>query len=560
MKHSKTANDKPTKPLIHTHQSPFSQLVWRLHGYIGIFIAPFIFVAAFTGMLYIATPQLEQYWYASILQVTPSGSMQPLSRQVAAAKAYYSQDGALLAIRPAAEKNMATRVQFNQAGAGPSESIAVFVNPYTLAITGETKVYGTSGLLPLRTTLDHLHQNLLLGSYGRAYSELAASWMWIAALGGLWLYWAKRRTVAKPTRQATANGLHRRLGLVLSIGMLFLSITGITWSQWAGSHVASLRANLNWATPKVNDRLVGGVVAQATDAHAEHHAIVPQIAVANHSSAVSYPNTDWDRVLNAARNQGLQAAKLEIRPPKAKGYAWVVNEIDLRWPTQADSIALEPLHFRVLDRSNFADFPLAAKLTRWGVDAHIGVLFGIPNQLLLLFFGLGLCSAIVLGYRITWQRRANAGQVNPAQTLLAAFHPQQRWVRAIILALSLVLGWLLPALGVSLLLMILLDIWRWYWARQIKVWRNNSVMLARVKRYRTFALTLIGLLMLVIMLVSHALLTTEWQTAPSGVAATAGMVQVVQFLMIALYSLVISGILAIPCWVYLLGDKPDSVR
>ena len=554
MKPCKTENDKPVKPLIQTGQSPFSQLIWRLHGYIGVFIAPFIFVAALTGVLYIATPQIEQNWYTSILQVTPVGSMQPLSQQVAAAKAYYRQGGSLLAVRPAAAKNMATRVQFSQAGAGPSESIAVFVNPYTLAITGETKVYGTSGLLPLRTLLYHLHHNLLLGSFGRAYSELAASWMWIAAMGGIWLYWAKRRAVAKPTRQATATGWHRRLGLVLSIGMLFLSITGITWSQWAGSHVASLRANLNWATPKVNDRLAGEVVAQATDAHAEHHGMASQLPVANHSLAVSYPNTDWDRVLNAARNQGLQAAKLEIRPPKAQGYAWVVNEIDLRWPTQADAIAFEPQHFQVLDRRNFADFPIAAKLTRWGVDAHIGVLFGVPNQLILLFFGLGLCSVIVLGYRITWQRGANTAQVNPAETLLAVFLAQEPWVRLIILVLSLALGWFLPALGVSLLLMILLDIWRWYWARQIKARRNNPKMLARVKRYRTFAQTLIGLLMLVIMLVSHALLTTEWQTAPSA----AGMVQVVQTLLIALYSLVISGILAIPCWVYLLDDKPDS--
>ncbi|MFP3374332.1 PepSY domain-containing protein, partial [Pseudomonas sp. SIMBA_068] len=32
----------------------------RLHFYIGLFIAPFIFVAALTGTLYVLTPQLEQ--------------------------------------------------------------------------------------------------------------------------------------------------------------------------------------------------------------------------------------------------------------------------------------------------------------------------------------------------------------------------------------------------------------------------------------------------------------------------------------------------------------------
>ena len=35
----------------------------RLHFYIGLFIAPFIFVAALTGTLYVLTPQLEQAIY-----------------------------------------------------------------------------------------------------------------------------------------------------------------------------------------------------------------------------------------------------------------------------------------------------------------------------------------------------------------------------------------------------------------------------------------------------------------------------------------------------------------
>ena len=42
-------------------------------------------------------------------------------------------------------------------------------------------VYGTSGILPLRQTIDYLHTSLMLGNIGRLYSELAASWMWVAA-------------------------------------------------------------------------------------------------------------------------------------------------------------------------------------------------------------------------------------------------------------------------------------------------------------------------------------------------------------------------------------------
>lgn len=53
-------------------------------------------------------------------------------------------------------------------------------------------VYGTSGILPLRQWIDYAHRSLLLGDSGRLYSELAASWMWVAALGGIAL-WAMTR-------------------------------------------------------------------------------------------------------------------------------------------------------------------------------------------------------------------------------------------------------------------------------------------------------------------------------------------------------------------------------
>lgn len=95
-----------------------------------------------------------------------------------------------------------TRVQFASADLGASESRALFVDPYTLAIKGDMTVYGTSGVLPLRTWLDKLHSSLLLGDLGRNYSELAASWLWVAALGGvaLWLATRPKRKLKKGER------------------------------------------------------------------------------------------------------------------------------------------------------------------------------------------------------------------------------------------------------------------------------------------------------------------------------------------------------------------------
>src|SRR5690606_6506666 len=109
-----------------------------------------------------------------------------------------------------------------------------------------------------------------------------------------------------------------------------------------------------------------------------------------------------DSVLVAARHAGIDAGKVEIRPPAQAGKAWTVTEIDRSWPTQVDAVAIDPRDLSVVDRTRFDDFPLAAKLTRWGIDAHMGALFGVANQLVLIAFAVCLIVMIVWGYLMWW--------------------------------------------------------------------------------------------------------------------------------------------------------------
>lgn len=84
-------------------------------------------------------------------------------------------------------------MMFSDPQLGASKTRAIFIDPVTLAAKGDMTVYGTSGILPFRTWLDDLHRGLLLGDAGRVYSELAASWLWVAALGGVVLWFTGRR-------------------------------------------------------------------------------------------------------------------------------------------------------------------------------------------------------------------------------------------------------------------------------------------------------------------------------------------------------------------------------
>jgi uncharacterized iron-regulated membrane protein len=153
---------------------------------------------------------------------------------------------------------------------------------------------------------------------------------------------------------------------------------------------------MNWLTPQVNTQLSGA--PQQMDEHAEHH---------GHHGGMMMPEmamdlTQFDGVL-MRRKAGIDASKLEIRPAKTADRAWTVTEIDRSWPTQVDACRLI-LTMQVLDRTRFDDFPLMAKLTRWGVDFHMGILFGLA-KLLLIAFGLALCVMIIWGYRLWWMRR-----------------------------------------------------------------------------------------------------------------------------------------------------------
>ncbi|WP_309113572.1 PepSY domain-containing protein [Saccharothrix sp.] len=405
-------------------------LVLRFHFYAGVLVGPFVVIAALTGVLYAATPQLESWLYSDQLRVPVSEQTVPLSRQVEAAVAA-QPDATLAAVRPAPEPGATTRVLFTSPELGESERLAVFVDPGTGAVVGDLVAYGSSGVLPLRTTLDNLHRDLLLGEAGRLYSELAASWLWVVALGGVFLWFARRRAV----RPKPAVRRHAVLGLWVLVGALFLSATGLTWSKYAGENVADLRKAFGWTTPSLN---VSG--------SGDH---------AGHTPGTSAPTTapsEVDTVLAVARAAGIDAKSVEIGLP-VEGGAWKVAEVERGWPTQVDSVAV--LHGVVVDQVRFADYPLMAKLTRWGIDAHMGVLFGWVNQLLLLALGAGLVALVVLGYRMWWRRRPTRGFGRPV--------PRGRWRKVppvqlvVVLVVAAAVGWFVPLFGLSLLAFLVVD-------------------------------------------------------------------------------------------------------
>ncbi|MEZ5645773.1 MAG: PepSY-associated TM helix domain-containing protein [Burkholderiaceae bacterium] len=431
-------------------------LVHRLHTWIGLLVGPFMLVAVFTGLFYVWTPQIEAWAHRDLLRSGSAGEPVSLEQQIAIARRHLGAALPLSGVRPAPEPGGTTRVLFSDKSLGEGERVAVFIDPVQGRVLGQSHVYGTSGALPLRTWSSKLHRQLLQGENGRIYSELAASWLWVAALGGLFL-WAVKRT----RRQATARRLprkplrdrHAHWGLWLLAGLLFLSASGLTWSRFAGENISQMRKAWGWGTPSLRTTLPGAGSPAISPEHSDHsHGDAPP------AMPVASGLASFDQVLAAARAYGIDAARLEIRAPATPEKAWTVTEIDRRWPTQVDAVAVDGQSLQVVDAIRFETFPMAAKLTRWAVDLHMGVMFGVPNQLALTAVGAGLALMIAWGYTMWWRRRAQA-QPTLWQALARASWP----ARLAMAAVAVALGWSLPVLGVSLLVFLVLDaepVWR----------------------------------------------------------------------------------------------------
>ncbi|MDT9594001.1 PepSY domain-containing protein [Nocardioides zeae] len=451
-------------------------LLLRLHFYAGVLIAPFLLVAALSGALYAVTPQVERVVYADELTTDARGPAVPLDEQVAAAREV-QPDLPLVAVRPAPEPGATTRVMFDDGETATSRTLAVFVDPVTAEVTGELTAYGTSGALPLRTWVDELHRSLHLGDTGRLYSELAASWLWVVALAGVALWWTgpqrrnrRVRRVRGATGRLRTRAVHGLLGTVVAVGLVGLSATGLTWSQHAGANVTDLRAAMDWSTPAVVADLTQP--HEGADEHAHHggghgghggHGDHGTTDPADGKGADA-PGVGFQAALDAARAEGL-GTFVEIGRPSSGTATYVVQEIDRSWPVQVDAAAVDPASGEVVDVVRFDDYPFMAKLARWGVDAHMGTLFGVVNQVVLLGLGLAIAAMVVTGYRMWWQRRPTRGVGRGGRVARVGRAPARgAWRSAppvgIVLlgAVAVVVGWFLPLLGISLLVLLGVDL------------------------------------------------------------------------------------------------------
>ncbi|MGD9528725.1 PepSY-associated TM helix domain-containing protein [Pseudonocardia sp.] len=401
-------------------------LARRVHFLAGILIAPFVLLLCLTGLVYVFSPQIHDNLYAQQLYVHHVGDApRPVAEQVAAAMDAHPE-AELRSVVPPPEPGRTTRVNLSVPSLSErGEARTVYVDPYTNYISGELTTMNDR--LPANVWLRDLHSNLHLGEIGRLYAQVAASWLPAVVLGGVLLWVAKQGRRRRSARellvpvprgkgtQSRLRSVHGPLGLWLAFGLVGMSVTGL---------------------------MMGGLP----------NARVPQLALAPVAVPSDVRTLTVDEMLDVARAEGLDG-ELRVTPPAVPDRPAVVAET----APGRDGIAVDPYTGAVTERIGWDDYAFLAKVRTLGTEAHTGALFGVANQILLALLAVATIVLIVVGYLMWWAKRSPyQGPLPPAPppAVRELTHP----VRAAILLVVAVLGYLVPVFGVSLVAFVVADL------------------------------------------------------------------------------------------------------
>jgi uncharacterized iron-regulated membrane protein len=437
--------------------------VWRWHFYAGLFCMPFIVLLAVTGAIYLFKPQYEAYQEAAY-QVQANGKdVQSVTAQVMAA-AKSLPDAQFSAYQLPASLQSPAHIMLMHNG----ELKRVLVNPYTLQVMNIA--IEEDRFMPW---IHRLHGRLLMGDQGSYLVELAASWAIVMMVTGLFLWWPRdaqglagvlyprlrignnNQLSGKVAQRIFWRDLHAVTGIWIAFFVLFLLISGLPWTKsWGGllkevrqlGATSQVQIKQDWFTSQKEVREANTVFAPE-DEHAHHQH--DQSVTVYPSEQMALPASLDTMVRNIA---GLQLPPpVMIAAPSKRNAGWVGKSDTQHRPWRV-TVDLDPQSGAMLSRTNFADKPMLDRVVGYGVAVHEGQLFGWFNQLLGLLTALGLVAVVVSGV-VMWLRRR---QVTTLGVPFAQTRQNTRMPSMTIAAMVL-LAMLLPFLGVSLIVVLIIE-------------------------------------------------------------------------------------------------------
>ncbi len=437
--------------------------IWRWHFYAGIIVAPFLFVLAVTGAIYLFNDEINDFLHAETRFADTAGVSRPLG-EIAG--------GALVAFPGGRVTRIDTPTapgRTYQAFVTPSvgEPVRVFVDPASGRALGS--YYYPKTLVGIA---DQLHGSLLMGDFGDALVELAACWGVILTLTGLYLWWPRGQQrlhqVLFPRLDQRGRrfwkSLHASIGFWSASLIIFLIFTGLPWATIWGDlfrqatkaagvgYPDSVRAHGAPASTSLTVRdvvgrstapwTVEGMPAPQSDPHAGHH-----MADEPRSSALGRTPIDLNVVEKVIAEHAMRDPYRLSFPKDAMGVYSAFTYPDQ--PEGQRTLYVDQYSGSVVGDVRFADYGIAAKAAELGVQLHMGNYFGRLNQIIMLIPCIAIVVLSVTGPYMWWRRRPQ-GEIGAPK----AVSPVSMKTVALIV---LVMGLVFPLAGLSLIVVAIGD-------------------------------------------------------------------------------------------------------
>lgn len=434
---------------------PAYATIWRWHFYAGLFCIPFIVVLSITGGLYLFKPQVESLLDRPYERLPVTGPLQSAAAQVTAA--LETVPGSVLnAYELPATPQSAVHVLVGR----DSELTRVYVHPQTLQILRQEP----EDSRPM-AVIKRMHGTLLAGDRGSNLVELAASWTIVMILTGLFLWWPRNAMglagVVYPrldrNRRVLWRDLHAVTGLWVSFLALFLLVSGLPWAASWGALLKDVRqfgaaaaVQQDWTTShsaELAERRLANAAVTTGGAHSEHSG--HSVHWRGDGGSVVSDYGVLDRLVATVQPLGL-VAPVYISPPSRRSQSWSARSEAQNRPLRTE-IVLDGETGAIKSRRNFSDKPLLDRIVGYGIAIHEGQLFGGLNQALGVFAAVGMLM-LAISALVLWRQRRVPGFLG-APSVPAHAHSIAR----ALIALIVVLGLLLPFLGLTLLLVLVVE-------------------------------------------------------------------------------------------------------
>lgn len=408
---------------VHKPEPRLYRVIWRWHFYAGLIVLPVLITTAVTGGLYVFKEELERVIYPQLMFVAPQAQTvsydQQLAQATAALPAGTTVHGVSISDDP-------TRATIIYAETAPEQYVSVYVNQHTGAVLGQLE-YDRS----LFGVILNIHRTLLIGTTGRIVVELATSWGIILIVTGLYLWWPRGKKalgVWLPRLRGKSyvvwRDWHTVPGFYLSLLAFLVLGTGLFFSQLFARGYQGL--------------------AQVTNAYPASYLTPPKSA--RKEGATRLP---LDEIIAIARREQRETAMYVDFPHTAED-SLTVYAGDYDSPSTLTFLYLDQYSGAVLDAIRWQQLSGLAKVQVSAYAIHIGSIYGLPTKVLALLVCLVIIAMSVTGAAMWWIRRPRGKTGFPIK-------PRTPKPAAWLIALICLLGVLMPAVGASLVLIILGD-------------------------------------------------------------------------------------------------------